>query len=130
MPSLHISLGVYKRLFDLLEEDCNALDNTIFHHQVTDEDIDEEEDDFQSNNFTQNILSARADISKLKESLEKKQAQLEELKDDLPLQLLKLSSQELEQEAEFHDDDDLQELVIQQHCLTEEIKQLVSDNIQ
>ncbi|XP_072051754.1 uncharacterized protein [Amphiura filiformis] len=127
VPSLHVSLGIFKRLYDLLEEECNTLDNTIFNYQVEcEEEASQDSQDSQDlvdNNFTQTIRSAKNRLHALKTSIQKKEAKLEDLIEDLPLQLLKLSQVENDK-VPTDDDDALQDIIVKQQCLREQIAQM------
>ncbi|XP_072027206.1 uncharacterized protein [Amphiura filiformis] len=127
VPSLHVSLGIFKRLYDLLEEECNTLDNTIFNYQVEcEEEASQDSQDSQDlvdNNFTQTIRSAKNRLHALKTSIQKKEAKLEDLVEDLPLQLLKLSQVENDK-VPTDDDDALQDIIVKQQCLREQIAQM------
>ncbi|XP_071796167.1 uncharacterized protein [Asterias amurensis] len=102
LPSLHISLGVFKKLFDLFESDCHRLDEHLFklRAQVEDEDEDEDEDEHRDTNFDVQIATSVKQRNHIAEQLTKKKSRLEELEDDLPLYVFQHTEQQ-DVDAEF-----------------------------
>ncbi len=46
MPTLHTSLGVFKKLYDLFEKACHGLDLQLFRMRVSVGDAEQEQNNF------------------------------------------------------------------------------------
>ncbi len=99
MPSLHIGLGVFKRIYDEMEVEANKIDAKIYSHRVTSSEEEEEEDDLPladltpKNNFEQAIHHRIAERTTICQAIEQKETEVEDLFDDLPLAGLKHGKQ-------------------------------------
>ena len=86
LPSLHISLGVYKKLFDLLEDHCHKIDIRVFKLRLQHTDLSDVPEC--KSNFDQQILAAYKAQQKLQTDIDRKKSELEEIEEELPLQML------------------------------------------
>ncbi|XP_072047968.1 uncharacterized protein [Amphiura filiformis] len=99
VPSLHIGLGVFKKMYDMLEVDANNIDSKIYKHRVGDIDDDDDDDDDdviatkQHSNFDQAIMRRISEKDRVKETIEKKKEQVEDMFDDIPLASIKKKRQ-------------------------------------
>ncbi|XP_038062353.1 uncharacterized protein LOC119732823 [Patiria miniata] len=82
LPSLHISLGIFKKIYDLLESDCHSLDVRLFKLRVEGADEDDDDDEF---NFDQAVVAEVRRQQELQHQLLQKRESLEELEEELPL---------------------------------------------
>ena len=82
IPTLHISLGVFKKVYDLFEEECHMLDVTILKERL------EAEDDANCTHFDQMVASEASRLDRLQRDIQVQQSELERLQDELPLNLL------------------------------------------
>lgn len=82
VPTLHISLGVYKKIFDLFELDCHELDVAILKERL------EAEDDTSNSSFDQQVASEAARKHDLEQLLLQKHREVAHIEDRLPLNLL------------------------------------------
>ena len=89
-PTLHISLGVYKKLYDLFEEECHKLDVFILEHKA--KAVDESDTSEHPTNFGNQIKAEAMRKTQLAADLQKSRLQLEDLEDELPLDLLDFSN--------------------------------------
>ena len=90
LPSLHISLGIFKKLFDMYEEQCHELDMKLFTLCVTnpaDED-DLDDDTPPLCNFDQQVNAEYKRQILLRDDKQKKEEELEQIEEELPLHLL------------------------------------------
>ena len=87
IPTLHISLGVYKKLFDLLERACHGLDVKLFQLRVTCKEHE------QGTNFDDQVITEIQRQDKIQQELAEKQAALEEAEEELPLHILNNESE-------------------------------------
>ena len=99
LPSLHISLGVFKKLYDLFEGECHDLDSHLFKLRA-DAEVDSDEDDLEVNNFDAQVSASISKQHNISKQLQDKQARLEEIEDDLPLYVLQNTTQQ-DASAEF-----------------------------
>ncbi|XP_038053533.1 uncharacterized protein LOC119725985 [Patiria miniata] len=83
IPTLHISLGVYKKLFDLLERACHDLDVKLFQLRVTSQDHEE------GTNFDDQIAAEIQRQNKIQQDLTEKRSALEQAEEELPLYALR-----------------------------------------
>ena len=90
IPTLHISLGVYKKLYDLFEEECHKLDVFILEHKA--KAVDESDTSEHPTNFGNQIKAEAMRKTQLAADLQKSRLQLEDLEDELPLDLLDFSN--------------------------------------
>ena len=98
LPSLHISLGVFKKLFDLFESECHRLDEHLFKLRAETEDDDEMTS---TNNFDEQVTTSIKKRNSIAQQLRDKKSRLDELEEDLPLFVLQHT--EMQQvNAEFH----------------------------
>lgn len=98
LPSLHISLGVFKKLFDLFESNCHELDGQLF--KLRTQSYDDDDDENAGTNFEEQIASSVQKRNTVAQQLREKQSRLDELEDDLPLYVLQHTEQQ-EVDAEF-----------------------------
>ena len=77
-PGLHITLGIFQRLFDLLEEDCHQLDRKVANHCGT------------TTNITtfDKYLETKASLQSLEEELSSLTTELQQANQVLVLLLL------------------------------------------
>ncbi|XP_071796273.1 uncharacterized protein [Asterias amurensis] len=95
LPSLHISLGVFKKLFDLYESACHELDLKLFKLRYEHDEVDT--DAARSNFETQIDAEIKHQIDK-KIQLTEKQNQLEQLEEDLPLYILQHETNKVDEQ--------------------------------
>lgn len=96
MPTLHISLGVYNKIYDKLEEDASVIDQKIFRHRVKNP---EDETDAKTN-FNQSIQSKIKERANIQKAIHKKQEDIEEALDNIPLKHIKKPSQNIKKTLE------------------------------
>ena len=89
VPSLHLGLGIYKKLFDNLEGECHDLDNIIYKAMVM--DADDNPEPTCTSNFEQRIEKQIQKNKQVDREISKHKEQLEELLDEIPLYLLQES---------------------------------------
>ena len=70
LPTLHISLGVFKKKFDLLEKECHSLDVELLHLRVR------TEDSAGRTNFDDQVVAERERQDNVKQILEEKRMTL------------------------------------------------------
>lgn len=87
LPTLHISLGIFKKLYDLLENSCHKIDFTLYQLRVQNAD----KDDDCSNNFDLKVAEEFERQQKLKKDQASKQKELEQVEEELPLEVLQQS---------------------------------------
>ncbi|XP_071787541.1 uncharacterized protein [Asterias amurensis] len=83
IPSLHISLGIYKKLFDMFESSCHNIDLKLYKWSV---EFADEDDDNSATNFEQQISNEFERQQKIDSVMTQKQKELEQLEEELPLQ--------------------------------------------
>lgn len=82
MPTLHISLGIYQKIYNKLEDSCNDIDAIIFHHRIQNNDPKGS-----STNFHE-VIQQQLDFNKIvKNKIQEKHDQIEELEEEIPLAL-------------------------------------------
>ncbi len=96
MPTLHIGLGVFKKIVDMMEDEANAIDAKIFHHRVAGDDSDSDDDvplakvkQHKVTNFDQAIEKRIKERQQIAGIIEHKEHQVEELLDNIPLAAIK-----------------------------------------
>ena len=85
VPTLHISLGVYKRLYDLFELECHQLDVEILKERAIASSLEDEHDDNLTTNFDKKVADELSRKRIIAKDLEEKRPQLEDLEEDIPL---------------------------------------------
>ena len=98
MPSLHIGLGVFKKLYDQMEIQANHIDGKIYAYKVrqgNDSDDEDDDRDQKATNFDQAIQRRIDQRIYIKGQLERKQEDLEDLFDEIPLAGLKKKKKEV-----------------------------------
>ncbi|XP_033646390.1 uncharacterized protein LOC117305619 [Asterias rubens] len=88
VPTLHISLGVFKRLYDLFEQACHELDVAILKERAIARDIDDDFEDDSTTDFDKKVENELCRKRTIKRDLQEKRDQLEDLEEDIPLPLL------------------------------------------
>ncbi len=88
VPTLHISLGVFKRLYDLFEQAYHELDVAILKERAIARDIDDNFEDDSTTDFDKKVDNEQCRKRTIKRDLQEKQAQLEDLEEDIHLPLL------------------------------------------
>ncbi|XP_071950201.1 uncharacterized protein [Antedon mediterranea] len=84
VPSLHLSLGIFKKLFDMLETEAHSIDCLIYSLRKNGELDDTSESKFDK--IIQHQIQTQIDI---KEKIEEKKLKLTEMEDAMPLIYLK-----------------------------------------
>jgi predicted nucleic acid-binding Zn-ribbon protein len=87
---LHISLGVYKKLYDLFERDCHEVDLELFHLRV------QAQDNFNLTNFDDQVRDEKERLGRIQEQLHEKRVALESAEEDLPLYVLQNEMEEID----------------------------------
>ena len=83
LPILHMSLGIFKKLYDMLEESCQDIDVQLFTLCVKHNEVDNP-----SNNFDQRVKEEYARQLRTKKEREAKLAEMDRIEEELPLYLL------------------------------------------
>ena len=91
LPTLHISLGVFKKLFDLLEKECHSMDVELLHLRVR------TEDSAGRTNFDDQVVAERERQDNVKQILEEKRNDLERAEEELPLHVLQNTREEMDE---------------------------------
>ena len=81
-----MSLGIFKKLYDMLEERCHHLDVELFSLSV--EHTDQSDSPSSDHNFDQRIKEEWIHQQKVKDEINKKEEELEQIEEELPLYLL------------------------------------------
>ena len=115
LPTLHMSLGIFKKLYDMLEESCHRIDVQLFQLCVSHFDSS----DPAENNFDQLAMQQCKTEEKMKADKAKKEAELDQIEEELPLHLLQKEHQQV--------DGVFQELAYRAFELRRQIQGLVSD---
>ena len=84
IPSLHLSLGIYKKLFDLFESACNDLDLQLCQLRAQHDDTDLPS----SSNFEDQIITEAKRQQEISAVLAENRVSLEKIEEDLPLCVL------------------------------------------
>lgn len=87
---MHISLGVYKKLYDLFERDCHEVDLELFHLRV------QAQDNFNLTNFDDQVRDEKERLGRIQEQLHEKRVALESAEEDLPLYVLQNEMEEID----------------------------------
>ena len=117
LPSLHMSLGIFKKLFDMLEAQCHELDMKLFSLCVT--NTDEDDDDATPEcNFDQQVYAEYKRQILITEEKQKKEEELEQVEEELPLHLLQNNLQAIDQT--------FQDMAKRAFTLRQELQELVS----
>ncbi|XP_038062362.1 uncharacterized protein LOC119732830 [Patiria miniata] len=90
LPTLHISLGVFKKLYDLFERDCHDLDLELFHLRV------KAQDNSDLTNFDDQVANEIERLRRIQEQLHDKRSALESAEEDLPLYVLQNEMEEID----------------------------------
>ena len=117
LPSLHMSLGIFKKIYDMFEAECHKIDLKLFQLRV--QHADEEE--LMSNNFDQRVAGEFQKQQQLTTDIAEKKEELEQVEDDLPLHILQ---QNLPQADKV-----FREMANRAYTLRQEIEELVSINL-
>ena len=80
-----MSLGIFKKLYDMLEEKCHEIDMHLFRLCVK---HSEDNDDQSDNNFDQCVKEEYIRQNKVKVEKTAKQAELDQIEEELPIYLL------------------------------------------
>ncbi|XP_038050937.1 uncharacterized protein LOC119724100 [Patiria miniata] len=87
VPTLHISLGVYKRLYDLFEMECHRLDVEVLKQRAIGRSLDDEDDSL-ATDFDKKVEDELSRQRRVEKDLQEKRNNLEELEEEVPLPLL------------------------------------------
>ncbi|XP_022110640.1 uncharacterized protein LOC110990110 [Acanthaster planci] len=90
LPTLHISLGVFKKLFDAFESACHRVDMQLFQVRVATEGQE------QKNYFDYRIRNEIERQQKIQKDLEEKRLQLIDAEDELPLHVLRTTKEDMD----------------------------------
>ena len=85
-----MSLGIFKKLYDMLEESCHELDVRLFKLCV----VHSDSSDLSDNNFNQRAMEECQHQAKMEDEKATKAAELEQIEEELPLHLLQRNHQD------------------------------------